>query len=188
MPISIDCAICNKTFFVKPSHQHKRICCSMECGRKYRANLMTGDKNHQHGRRGAERGRVYKGGKRISSWGYVLVGVGVNKYEFEHRLVMEMNIGRKLERHEHVHHINGDKKDNRIENLELLSKGEHVALHNRERPMPRDPMTQRFTSRERPGDRIAQALILPVPRITFEVSEQLSITDRGQGGFGSTGR
>lgn len=37
-------------------------------------------------------------------------------------------------------------------------------------------------------DRIAQALILPVPRVTFEVSEQLSITDRGQGGFGSTGR
>lgn len=38
------------------------------------------------------------------------------------------------------------------------------------------------------GDRIAQALVLPVPRVTFEVSEQLSITDRGQGGFGSTGR
>lgn len=38
------------------------------------------------------------------------------------------------------------------------------------------------------GDRIAQALILPVPRVTFEVSEQLSITDRGQGGFGSTGQ
>lgn len=40
----------------------------------------------------------------------------------------------------------------------------------------------------KPGERIAQALILPVPRVTFEVSEQLSITDRGQGGFGSTGR
>lgn len=38
------------------------------------------------------------------------------------------------------------------------------------------------------GDRIAQALLLPAPRVTFEVSEQLSITDRGQGGFGSTGR
>lgn len=40
----------------------------------------------------------------------------------------------------------------------------------------------------KPGERIAQAMVLPVPRVTFEVSEQLSITDRGQGGFGSTGR
>lgn len=38
-----------------------------------------------------------------------------------------------------------------------------------------------------PGDRIAQALILPVPRMEFEVVEQLTITERGQNGFGSTG-
>jgi dUTP pyrophosphatase len=39
----------------------------------------------------------------------------------------------------------------------------------------------------RPGDRIAQALILPVEQVQFEVTEELSETDRGQGGFGSTG-
>lgn len=37
------------------------------------------------------------------------------------------------------------------------------------------------------GDRVAQALILPVPRVTFAAAEQLSITDRGNGGFGHTG-
>lgn len=37
------------------------------------------------------------------------------------------------------------------------------------------------------GDRIAQALILPIPRVEFEVAEQLTMTDRGTGGFGSTG-
>lgn len=37
------------------------------------------------------------------------------------------------------------------------------------------------------GDRIAQAMILPVPRVTFRVMEQLSITERGAGGYGSTG-
>lgn len=37
------------------------------------------------------------------------------------------------------------------------------------------------------GDRIAQAMILPIPRIEFEVAEQLTLTDRGDGGFGSTG-
>ncbi len=37
------------------------------------------------------------------------------------------------------------------------------------------------------GDRIAQAMLMPVPRVTFHVVEQLSITERGEGGFGSTG-
>jgi len=37
------------------------------------------------------------------------------------------------------------------------------------------------------GDRIAQAMILPYPAVEFELSEELSETDRGQGGFGSTG-
>lgn len=37
------------------------------------------------------------------------------------------------------------------------------------------------------GDRVAQALVLPVPRVAFEVVEQLSLTERGAGGFGHTG-
>ena len=38
-----------------------------------------------------------------------------------------------------------------------------------------------------PGDRVAQASLVPSPRVTFHVVEQLSITERGAGGFGSTG-
>lgn len=38
-----------------------------------------------------------------------------------------------------------------------------------------------------PGDRIAQAMLVQVPRVSFEVVEQLSLTERGAGGFGSTG-
>lgn len=37
------------------------------------------------------------------------------------------------------------------------------------------------------GDRIGQIIIMPYPKIDFEWSDELSSTDRGQGGFGSTG-
>ena len=43
----------------------------------------------------------------------------------EHRHIMEQHLGRKLERWEHVHHINDDSSDNRIENLEVLSNSDH---------------------------------------------------------------
>ena len=38
------------------------------------------------------------------------------------------------------------------------------------------------------GDRIAQLVVAPVTRVTLEVVDDLSSTDRGAGGFGSTGR
>jgi dUTP pyrophosphatase len=39
----------------------------------------------------------------------------------------------------------------------------------------------------KPGDRIAQAVILPIPRVAFEWADELTSTDRGANGFGSTG-
>lgn len=39
----------------------------------------------------------------------------------------------------------------------------------------------------RAGDRVAQAMLVQVPRVEFEIVDELSDTDRGTGGFGSTG-
>jgi len=47
----------------------------------------------------------------------------------EHRLVMEQYLGRVIEPWELVHHINGDKLDNRVENLAVMEFGKHTTEH-----------------------------------------------------------
>jgi len=79
-------------------------------------------------RRGSDHG-AWKGGRVSLGEGYVAVWVSDDDqmavmrnsmgYVLEHRLVMARSLGRPLGRDENVHHVNGVRDDNRLENLEL---------------------------------------------------------------------
>src|SRR4030042_2489592 len=77
----------------------------------------------------------WNGGRRISGAGYVYIYKPEHPFAdkrgtvFEHRLVMEEYLGRYLNCEEVGHHKDGNKENNAIENLEVLTKGEHLALH-----------------------------------------------------------
>lgn len=51
----------------------------------------------------------------------------------QHRYVMEQHLGRALRADEDVHHLNGNKADNRLDNLQLMTHSDHSKLHNSER-------------------------------------------------------
>jgi len=66
--------------------------------------------------------------KRLTEKGYI--EILKNKWILEHRLIMEMYIGRELKPEEKVHHIDFDKKNNKIENLMLFkNQKEHQKFH-----------------------------------------------------------
>lgn len=93
-------------------------------------------KTQRTGPRGGAGHPEWKGGRlqtrdgyiRVFSPGHPFATLPRRKYVFEHRLVMEKHLGRYLQPGEVVHHKNGVRDDNRIENLQLYaSNAEHLS-------------------------------------------------------------
>jgi hypothetical protein len=76
--------------------------------------------NHHH----------WKGGRYVGHKGYVFILDG-NKYVLKSRKIAEAALGRSLKKDEVVHHVNGNKGDNRNCNLFVCSRAYHAQLHAR---------------------------------------------------------
>jgi hypothetical protein len=103
------CSWCKREFIPRFPSSTVRYC-SRRCGQNA-ANLTRGRKGPLNAK--------WKGGVKSHSGGYIREWVPERGYLLQHRVVMERMLGRELKRSEQVHHKNGNRADNRIENLEL---------------------------------------------------------------------
>lgn len=118
------CENCKKEFSVWPCQANGRKYCNPKCYDRY------GSKNPK-----------WRGGRIIvDEYVYIYIpshdNATDNGYVCEHRLVMENSLGRLLSKGEVVHHIDGNKQNNKIENLKLVeSTGKHFIQYHLKRDL-----------------------------------------------------
>ena len=112
-----NCLNCGKVF--RPYNSIVKTC-SRECGYEIR---IDGSKKL----RKEESWHINKKGY---IQGHVWIDEHTRVFVKQHRYFMEKHLGRKLLNTEDVHHINGIKNDNRIENLQVIDHSEHTKITN----------------------------------------------------------
>jgi len=167
--IYIACPECKKSRWVrvikgKPTAPRCRTC-------TIRATKHQG-KNHYN----------WKGGQYQNSYGYIETTISADNsyfsmapkpngnrisYILEHRLIMAKYLHRCLEPYEHIHHKNGIRNDNRIENLELTLNGQHIKAHHQGY---QDGYRQGYTDGK---DNKIKALTLQIKRLEDKLCSEL---------------
>jgi|SRR5580698_541328 hypothetical protein len=109
--IKLNCKSCGKIYHTFPYLIHRHKYCSYRC------------RNH-----GQEGTRKTKCDRRIKRMGYIMLRIN-NKYVWEHRLIVERELKIKLKKNQIVHHLNHNRTDNRIENLQVLTRRQHNHIH-----------------------------------------------------------
>ena len=116
-----------------PGRKSGRRATCLRCGQSGKFVTYCSKKCKDKGQ--SEGKRYHWGGGRVSSGKGVLVYVGktlgtvCGVYRWEHDLIAEQALGRRLKDGEVVHHVNGHARDNRSENLIVCTKGYHSSLH-----------------------------------------------------------
>lgn len=113
-----ECVICQTNFETMPSNKKKT--CTIDCTNKLISKTAT--------KYPERNGYVSKSKK------------GKYRHRHEHRIIMEKYLGRELTYNEIVHHKNGIKNDNRLENLELMSRSQHTKISKWESEVEKNPL------------------------------------------------
>jgi hypothetical protein len=112
-------------------HRKEQIYCSKSCAGHLKGIAKRGKKL------APREGWVYSRNG-VDKNGYIRLYAGLHPYAngrlmiAEHVMVVEAHVGRALLPNECVHHINENKQDNRLENLQLMTKSEHSREHAKE--------------------------------------------------------
>lgn len=136
------CPTCNNEFTTTRSlNSPPPKFCSLRCKGVAKRGVKNPGVSRALRKRVGPKHYRWKGGRCVDDKGYVRIRtspeywqISGKRYIREHRLVMEKALGRTLKPREIVHHKNGDRADNRLENLELTDHSRHITEHHLDGP------------------------------------------------------